>query len=232
MYEEVRNPTFGGAPSMTQKTLVETGCGALVLALLALVAAGCAPAKAPQAKPAETTAAHDHADDHSHGHDHAKKNGHADHDHDHDHGEHAAHDTLAGALAELEKICASVKKELGAKNLDEADGHVHMVGHLVDDMHRLVGSAKLSEDAKAAATKALDEIFDAFDKLDTALHSSDEKVKEAIDYLEHEPRIQAAIVELKKAAEAVEAGIAKAAETVEAAAETVKESVEGADAKE
>jgi hypothetical protein len=212
---------------MTRKTLVESGCGALVLTL---VAAGCAPAKPPQAKPAETTASHDHSSDHSH--DHVKKNGHADHDHDHDHGEHAAHDTLAGALAELEKICASVKKELGAKNLDEADGHVHMVGHLVDDMHRLVGSVKLSEDAKAAATKALDEIFDAFDKLDTALHSSDEKVKEAIDYLEHEPRIQAAIGELKKAAAAVKAGIAKAAETVEAAAETVKESVEGADAKE
>jgi hypothetical protein len=225
MYKEVRNLTFGGAPSMTQKTLVETACGDLVLVTLALVAAGCAPAKAPQAKPA-TTVAHDHD------HDHGKKNEHADHDHDHDHGEHAAHDTLAGALAELEKICASVKKELDAKNLDEADGHVHMVGHLVDDMHRLVGSAKLSEDAKAAATKALDEIFDAFDKLDTALHSADEKVKEAIDYLEHEPRVQAALGELKKAAAAVETGIAKVAETVEAAAESVKDAVEEADAKE
>jgi hypothetical protein len=208
---------------MTRKTLVESGCGALVLTL---VAAGCAPAKPPQAKPAETTAPHDHSSDHSH--DHAKKNGHA----DHDHGDHAAHDTLAGALAEMEKICTRVKKELSAKNLDEADGHVHMVGHIVDDMHRLVGSAKLREDVKAAATKALDEIFEAFDKLDTALHSSDKKVKEAIDYLEHEPRIQAAIGELKKAAAAVEAGIVKAAETVKAAAETVKESVEGADAKE
>lgn len=160
---------------------------------------GCAPAQAPQAKPA--TASHDHD------HDHGTKDGHEGHDHGHDHGEHPAHDTLGGAVAELEKISASVKEELGKKNLDRADGHVHMVGHLVDDMHRLVESAKLSDEAKAAAAKALDEIFDCFDKLDTVLHSSDEKVREAVDYLEHEPRIQAAIGELKKAAEGLKQSV-------------------------
>ena len=201
----------------------------VMAAAMSLLAVGCAPASSPQAKPAATAAAHDH-DGHDHAHDHGKKSDHDDHAHDHDHGEHAAHDTLAGALAELEKICASVKKELGEKNLDEADGHVHMVGHLVDDMHRLVGSAKIGDDAKAVAKKALDEIFEAFDKLDTALHSSDEKVKEAIDYLEHEPRIQAAIGELKKAAEAVQEGAAKAAETAKQAVEAVKQSVEGSNA--
>lgn len=189
---------------------------------MSLLAVGCAPAKAPQAKTASATAAHD-------GHDHAHADDHA-HDHDHDHGEHAAHDTLAGALAELEKICASVKEELGKKNLDQADGHVHMVGHLVDDMHRLVDSGKLADDVKAAAKKALDEVFECFDKLDTALHSSDEKVKEAIDYLEHEPRIQAAVAELKKVAAAVQEGAAKAAETVEKAAEAVTKSADGTDA--
>jgi hypothetical protein len=188
---------------------------------------GCAPANAPQAKPATAMASHDH----DHDHDHGKKDGHEDHDHDHDHGEHATHDTLAGAVAELVKISASVKEELGKKNLDDADGHVHMVGHLVEDMHRLVGSAKLSDDAKAAAAKALDEIFDCFDKLDTVLHSSDEKVREAIDYLEHEPRIQAAIEELKKAADAIQNGATNAVGAVEKAAEGPKQSVgdEGAD---
>lgn len=196
--------------------------GIIVVLAVGITAAGCAPAKAPQAKTASATAAHD-------GHNHAHDDDHA-HDHDHDHGEHAAHDTLAGALAELEKICATVKEELGKKNLDEADGHVHMVGHLLDDMHRLVDSGKLADDAKAAAQKALDEVFDCFDKLDTALHSSDEKVKEAIDYLEHEPRIQAAVAELTKAAAAVQEGAAKAAETVEKAAEAVTKSADGTDA--
>ena len=201
----------------------------VMAAAMSLLAVGCAPASSPQAKPAATAAAHDH-DGHDHAHDHGKKSDHDDHAHDHDHGEHAAHDTLAGALAELEKICATVKEELGKKNLDEADGHVHMVGHLVDDMHRLIDSGQLADDAKAAAKKALDEVFDCFDKLDTALHSSDEKVKEAIDYLEHEPRIQAAVAELKKAATIVQEGAAKAAEKVEKAAEAVEKAVGGTDA--
>lgn len=200
----------------------------VVAAAVSVLAVGCAPASSPQAKPAATAVAHDH-DGHDQAHDHGKKSDHDDHPHDHDHGEHAGHDTLAGALAELEKICATVKEELGKKNLDEADGHVHMVGHLVDDMHRLIDSGKLADDAKAAAKKALDEVFDCFDKLDTALHSSDEKVKEAIDYLEHEPRIQAAVSELKKAAAAVQEGAASAAEKVEKTAEAVEKAVGGTD---
>jgi len=199
---------------------------ALVIAMMSVggfFASGCAPAQAPQAKPVMEKASHEH--------DHGKKDAHEGHDHDHDHGEHATHDTLAGAVAEVVKISASVKEELGKKNLDNADGHVHMVGHLVEDMHRLVGSAKLSDEAKAGATKALDEIFDCFDKLDTALHSSDEKVREAIDYLEHEPRIQAAIEELKKAAAAIQDGATNAVGGVEKAAEGSKQSVgdDGAD---
>ncbi|MDA1039181.1 MAG: hypothetical protein O3A37_02670 [Planctomycetota bacterium] len=201
----------------------------VMAATMSLVVVGCGPGSSPQTKPAATAAGHDH-DGHDHAAKQGEKSGHDDHAHDHDHGEHATHDTLAGALAELEKICATVKEELGKKNLDEADGHVHMVGHLLDDMHRLVDSGKLADDAKAAAKKALDEVFDCFDKLDTALHSSDEKVKEAIDYLEHEPRIQAAVAELKKAAAAVQEGAAKAAEKVEKAAEAVGKAVGGTDA--
>jgi hypothetical protein len=142
--------------------------------------------------PAATTAA-------SHDHD-----GHADHDHGHGHDDgHERPETLDGALAELEKICGNVKAALVAKNLDEADGHVHMVGHLLDDMHSLVGSSGLADDAASAAKKALDQVFDCFDSMDTALHSSNEDVRKAIDYLEHEPKIQAAIGELKKTVEAL-----------------------------
>lgn len=195
-------------------------------AAIAFSMVGCAPAKAPPANPAAAAGSHDHDDDHAH--DGGTKRGHADDAHGHVHGEHTAHDTLDGALAELEKICASVKEELGKKNLDDADGHVHMVGHLVDDMQRLVGSAKITDDAKAMAKKALDEVFECFDTLDTALHSSDEKVKEAIDYLEHEPRIQAAIEQLKKAAAVVQEGVVKAAETVEKATEAEEKPVANA----
>ena len=190
----------------------ETTAAIAMMTLGSFFALGCAPAKPPQAESATAKASHDH-------------------DHAHDHGEHVAHDTLAGAVAELEKISARVKEELGKKNLDDADGHVHMVGHLVDDMHRLVGASTLSDEARAAAAKALDEIFDCFDKLDSALHSSDEQVRQALDYVEHEPRIQAAVEQLKKAAAAIPDGAAKALTATEKAAESPKQSVgdDGAD---
>lgn len=166
--------------------------------LLGCSVTGCGPAPAPPRPPQATV--HDHDDHADHGHDHA---------HGHDEG-HERPETLAGALAELERICADVKAALAAKNLDEADGHVHMVGHLLDDMHSLVGSSGLADEAAAAAKAALDQVFDCFDTMDTALHSSNEDVRKAIDYLEHEPKIGAAIGELKKAVEALDKAAGKA----------------------
>lgn len=159
--------------------------------MLAFVAIGCAPASRPP-KPA-VVASPDHDDRAHHDHDH----GHADHDHE-------SHETLAGALGELEKTCANVKTALAGKDLDEADGHVHMVGHLIDDMHSLIGSAALPDEVKATAKKALDEVFECFDAMDTVLHSSNEDVRNAIDYVEHEPTIVAALAQLKKAVAATE----------------------------
>ena len=50
----------------------------------------------------------------------------------------------------------------------------------------------------AGAKKALDDIFDCFDKMDTALHSADEEVAKKLDYAEHAPAIEAAIQKLKE----------------------------------
>lgn len=151
--------------------------GIVAVVAVGVVAAGCGRAPAPAAKQVvPAVAVHDH-----------------DHDHDHGHADHESHDTLADALAELKKVCVNAKSELAAKNLDKADGHVHMVGHLIDDMHKLVGTAQLPAEGQAAAKKALDEIFECFDDLDSALHSSDSAVREAVDYLKHEPKVDAAL---------------------------------------
>ena len=131
-----------------------------------------------------------------------------DHDHDHDHGDHADHEhghedyespnTFSAGLAELEKICQGVKEELAEGDRDEADAKVHMVGHLIDDLHGLVADGKPSPEVLAGAKKALDDIFDCFDKMDTALHSADEEVAKKLDYDEHAPAIEAAIQKLKE----------------------------------
>jgi hypothetical protein len=153
-----------------------------VLVVLVIMG-GCGPASPP--RPARSVADADHDHDHDHGHDHDDDHGHDDH--------HAKAETLEAGVAELGRVVAAVKDALSDDDLAEADGHVHMVGHLIDDLHGLVARAKLPSDAEVAAKKALDELFECFDQLDTKLHSPDEEVRKAIDYAEHEPRVKAAL---------------------------------------
>lgn len=129
-----------------------------------------------------------------------------DHDHDHDHDEHGGKaETFADGVKELSKVIAAAKQALAEKDFDEADGHVHMVGHLVDDLHRLVAGAKLPAEAEAAGKKALDEVFAAFDAMDSTLHAADEAVRNEIDYAEHEPQIAKAMKSLAGLAAPAEA---------------------------
>lgn len=157
-------------------------CPALpVIASLIVVAAGCAPAPGPvkpsgQGKQAKTD----------------------DHGHDHGHADHAHPETLAAGLVELEAIATAVKTHLDAGARGKADKAVHMVGHLVEDLRGLLPKEKLSAEAQAAAGKALDEIFDAFDTLDTALHAAEGKSKPPAEvHASVADRIAAAIKTLK-----------------------------------
>jgi hypothetical protein len=73
-----------------------------------------------------------------------------------------------------------------------------MAGHLVEDLQKLVADSKPDAAAGAVATAALDEIFDCFDSMDTALHSTDEEAARKLDYTAFAPRIEAAIETLRK----------------------------------
>jgi hypothetical protein len=168
-----------------------TSC--IALAYLAFVI-GCAPS-APSASPVKTAAgkAHDDHDDHDdHGHEHD------DHDHGHDHGDHEEPETVAQGIAQLEKLCADAKAHLAAGDFGKADGPVHMVGHLLEDLGEL--GVKEKPAAEAEARKALDAIFECFDKVDTAIHSADDEARKKLDYAEHAPAIEAAIAKLKELA--------------------------------
>ena len=160
----------------------------LPLSIACAAMMGCGEPSPPVAPPAAKAvhADHDHGDHHDH-----------DHDHDHGHEDHEHPETIAAGLAGLEKICREVKEELAEGDHEEADGKVHMVGHLLDDLRGLVVDAKPAADVEEAAKKALDDIFDCFDKMDTALHSSDPEAVNNLDYAEHAPAIEAAIQKLK-----------------------------------
>lgn len=161
---------------------------ALVAVALAGCPLGCTPA--PTTPPAATTKPADH-DDHDHDHPApaakqpadagkpAAKPAADDHDHDeaakkdadHDHADHDHPKTLAEGVAALGKAAAAVKDHLAADARDKADDAVHDLGHLLEDVQGLVGTSDLAADAKKAASAALDDLFDCFDKLDTALHA-------------------------------------------------------------
>lgn len=146
---------------------------------------GCAPSASTAPASAKTAAAHSH-DEHD---------DHEDHD-DHDHGDHEEPETVAAGLAQLEKICADAKAHLAAGDYDKADGPVHMVGHLLEDLGELVAKEKPA--AEAEARKALDAMFECFDKIDSAIHAADEEARKKLDYAEHAPAIEAAIAKLKE----------------------------------
>lgn len=158
----------------------------LVLVAVSAAFVGCAPAAAP-VKPAASQGQKATSDAH---------------DHEHGHDDHAHPETLAAGLAELEGIATAVKTHLDAGARDKADKAVHMVGHLVEDLRGLLPK-KLSAEARAAAGAALDEIFDAFDTVDTALHAAAGKSKPPAEvHAAVAEKISAAIKTLKGLEEA------------------------------
>lgn len=157
----------------------------VALAVAGWIVVGCGPAAKPVAAPAKPAAGQAASDDHhdDHGHDHA-----AEHDHP---------ETLAAAVAELEALTKDVAEKLAGDAQEAADHAVHSAGHLIDDVRDLLAKETLTTDAKEAATKALDEIYECFDKLDVALHS---KAKEGAETV---AEIHASIAD--RVAEAVKA---------------------------
>jgi ElaB/YqjD/DUF883 family membrane-anchored ribosome-binding protein len=147
----------------------------LTLTLAAAVSwslTGCGPGPKPAAGPVagqtENEDDHDHAD-HDHGDDHEN----------HDHGDHEHPETLAEGIAELEKAAANVAATLAEDAHEAADEAIHAAGHVVEDLQKLLAEQEdLAEGAKAAGTKALDELFAAFDEVDQAMHTGAEDARE------------------------------------------------------
>lgn len=153
--------------------LLAAGC-------LATGGAGCAPATKPKDQPQAAPA--------------------AGHDHDHDHGDHDHPDTLAAGIIELETTAKDIATKLAAGSQEAADDALHAAGHLLEDLQELLAKEKeVSAEARAAGTKALDELFECFDKLDAAMHAgADEAKATAADVQASvKERIEGALTSLK-----------------------------------
>ncbi|NBP88252.1 MAG: hypothetical protein EBU59_07050 [Planctomycetia bacterium] len=86
---------------------------------------------------------------------------------------------------------ADVQKALAAQEVDLADDLVHSVGRVIEDLHAKIAAAELDTKAREAATAAADSIFDAYEKLDTALHGAEEEIKK-IDFAAYLPTLDSA----------------------------------------
>lgn len=121
-------------------------------------------------------------------------------DEKHDHADHEHPQTLAAGVAELETVLESLGKHLAADAKDDADDAVHAVGHLLEDLEGLVAKGSLEADAKAAASKAIAELYECFDKLDVAFHAAEgESEPPAKVHASLAERIAAAVKSLKEA---------------------------------
>lgn len=97
---------------------------------------------------------------------------HDDHDHDHDHANEAPQ-TFAVAVAQLAEMRDTIQTALAANDLKKADGPVHEVGHMLEDLDGLATKAGLSDEQLATVKAAQETLFSAFGALDETIHGKE-----------------------------------------------------------
>jgi hypothetical protein len=123
---------------------------------------------------------HDHAGHGHDGHDHGSHDGEKAEampaDQGDDHGHHHP-ETLAELVGELDKLVAVVKEGMEANVREKADSPVHELGHFLGDVEGLAKEAKLPAEVETAVIAASESLFTAFDKIDVAIHGTDDLTK-------------------------------------------------------
>lgn len=185
---------------------------ALLLAAAAWIT-GCNQTSSPstqrQPKPdTQAVASDDHKhDDHAHDDHEEDEHAHDDHDHDHGHDPHkhnehgdtasvTAPKDLSEAIAQLKKLAVNIEQALSEKKTEVADDLVHTAGHLIDNLHKQIDAAGLKQKAQATATAAAEALFDAYDRLDTALHGAEEELKK-LNFADYAPSLEEATATLE-----------------------------------
>jgi hypothetical protein len=102
-------------------------------------------------------------------------------------------------VATLDSLVTDIAAKLAGGEADAADDAVHGVGHVLDDLQVLLGKSTLAYDARTAAAKAIDDLFECFDELDTAMHAAPGKADSPADvHARLKDRIEAAVKALQE----------------------------------
>lgn len=99
------------------------------------------------------------------------------HDHDHDHGHEGGHhhpETFAEAVAEIAEMKTAIQTALSEGDTDKADGPVHEIGHILEELEELAKKAELSEEQIAEVKAATETLFASFAALDETIHGKED----------------------------------------------------------
>ena len=120
------------------------------------------------------------------------------HDHEHeapgDGHEHAHPESFAETLKEVEELRAEIQTAFAAGDLAKADGPVHAVGHLLEELPELAAKESLSEAEQHQVKQSIGRLMDSFAALDERVHGGDGTGK---SYDEVAVQIDAALDDLK-----------------------------------
>ncbi|MCL4202297.1 MAG: hypothetical protein KJ000_07365 [Pirellulaceae bacterium] len=143
--------------------------GCLLGGMALLYLSGCGPSQPAQPQP---TAPQTHDHDHDHDHDDA-------HDHDHDHS-HVTPADFTASVAVLRGHFETIRDAFTEKDLDKAHDPIHEVGHVLEGLPELAAKAGLTEQDLAKAQAAVAAMFEAYGKIDQAIHEGEEADYEAV----------------------------------------------------
>ena len=105
---------------------------------------------------------------------------------------HSHADNYPEAVAELDEMREQIEQAFAAGDIDGADGPIHEVGHVLEELVSLAKQQGVDDEALAAIGSAVEKLFDAFGRVDEKIHGG-----EGADYADVKAEIDAAFVELK-----------------------------------
>lgn len=107
-------------------------------------------------------------------------------------GEHSHADNYPEAVAELDEMREQIEQAFAEGDIDAADGPIHEVGHVLEELVSLAKQQGVDDEALAAIGSAVQQLFDAFGRVDDKIHGG-----EGADYADVKAEIDAAFAELK-----------------------------------
>ncbi len=106
---------------------------------------------------------------------------------------HSHAETYPAAVAELDGMRAAIETAFAANDTSAADGPIHEVGHVLEELVGMAKKAELGDEAVTAIEGAVEKLFDSFTAVDDKIHG-----REGKDYSDVKAEVDAAFDVLRQ----------------------------------